>query len=215
MNHIVFVFTCGDEYLTNCSTFPATKLSNEEIKKQMTFQAEEIKQKMIEILTSNGIKEEIAVNIPHCITSSRSDDLPTGQWVDSLWEKCESKCRPEAKQFVNWIKRHPYKVALGATVAVAAGVITTAVIFCAANSSSQSQATHASGPPAIPSTPFSFSGYKPIIDLPLHNNIFGGRSNNRRLKAIGVGALGSGAAGVAMGITSPLVTKDFIIRRRY
>ena len=122
MKHAIFVFTFGDEYITRCKPKPVSKLPKSEIKAQMEDHAKEVKEKLQDILIANRIKEEIVDEIPSIITSGEEDSLPTSDnWVDDFWALCEERCKPEAKGFVNWVRRHTTVTASGAAVGAAIG----------------------------------------------------------------------------------------------
>ena len=104
MEHAIFVFTFGDEYLIRCEE-PNDK--PEAIKAHMETQETEVKKLLKQILQGSGIKEEIVNDIPSIITSGKKIKLPTSEnWVDELWGLCEKRCKKEAVKFVGWWRRN-------------------------------------------------------------------------------------------------------------
>ena len=118
MKHAILVFTWGDEYKIHCQStgqFNDEVSAQEEIKRQMNIQISNKVAKIREVLKKNGIKNEIANNIPCCVTSIKEDKLPCtakDNWKDEFWEKCQDRCTPESAPFMkplNRFKRHNYK----------------------------------------------------------------------------------------------------------
>ena len=91
MEHAIFVFTFGDEYLIRCEE----PFDNPEaVKAHMATQESEVKKLLKLILQGNGIKEEIVNDIPSIISSGKKVKLPTSEnWVDELWGLCEKRCK--------------------------------------------------------------------------------------------------------------------------
>ena len=118
MEHAIFVFTFGDEYLIRCEE-PNDK--PEAIKAHMETQETEVKKLLKQILQGSGIKEEIVNDIPSIITSGKKVKLPTSEnWVDELWGLCEKRCKKEAVKFVGWWRRNV--IAIG-TATVGSAVV--------------------------------------------------------------------------------------------
>ena len=104
MEHAIFVFTFGDEYIIRCDA-PNDDL--EAIKAHMETQKTEVKKLLKQILQGSGIKEEVVNDIPNVITSGKNVKLPTSEnWVDELWGLCEKCCKPEAGEFIGWWRRN-------------------------------------------------------------------------------------------------------------
>ena len=118
MEHAIFVFTFGDEYLIRCEE-PNDK--PEAVKAHMETQETEVKKLLKQILQGSGIKEEIVNDIPSNITSGKKVKLPTSEnWVDELWGLCEKRCKKEAVKFVGWWRRNV--IAIG-TATVGSAVV--------------------------------------------------------------------------------------------
>ena len=118
MKHAIFVFTFGDEYIINCRPKPVSDLPNDEVKRQMEKQANDISTMLQNILKFNGIEENVAENIPFCIASADEDVLPTcragfveGGWVHDFWEVCKLRFTHNALPFVSWTRRNKAKSA--------------------------------------------------------------------------------------------------------
>ena len=126
MKHTILVFTWGDEYKIHCQTS-----SQEEIKRQMNTLISRKQAKIREVLKKNGIKDEIADNIPYCVTSIKEDKLPCTaeeNWKIEFWRKCKNRCTPESVPFMKPLdrsKRHNYK-----KIAVIEGAVGTAGGVC-------------------------------------------------------------------------------------
>ena len=104
MEHAIFVFTFGDEYLIRCEE---PNDNPEAAKAHMETQESEVKKHLKQILQGNGIKEEIVNDIPSIITSGKNVKLPTSDnWVDELWGLCEKRCKPQAGEFIGWWRRN-------------------------------------------------------------------------------------------------------------
>uniref|UniRef100_A0A1X7UF99 AIG1-type G domain-containing protein n=1 Tax=Amphimedon queenslandica TaxID=400682 RepID=A0A1X7UF99_AMPQE len=126
--HAIIVFTHGDEYAIKCKP---KNLPKNEIAEKMMDRAQEIKEEITKNLKSEGqpIKKEIADNIPYCITSAEEDELPTGMWIDKLWETCEKQCKPEAAIFITYVRKHVVKDTLiGGSVGGAGGAVAGATV---------------------------------------------------------------------------------------
>lgn len=131
MKHVILVFTWGDEYKIHCQStgqFNDEASSQEEIKRQMNDQISKKVAKIIKVLKDNGIKNEIANNIPRCVTSIKEDKLPCTaeeNWKIEFWKKCRDRCTPESAPFMkplNRFKRHNYKkIALFGSLAGSTG----------------------------------------------------------------------------------------------
>ena len=125
MEHAIFVFTFGDEYLIRCEE---PNDDPEAIKAHMKTQESEVKKLLKQILLDNGIKEEIVDDIPSIITCGKKTELPTSEdWVDELRGLCEKRCKPEAGEFIGWWRRYLKGIAVGAAV-VGVVVASTAVV---------------------------------------------------------------------------------------
>ena len=121
MEHAIFVFTFGDEYLIRCEE----PFDNPEaVKAHMETQESEVKKLLKQILLGNGIKKEIVNDIPSIITSGKKVKLPTSEnWVDELWGLCEKRCKSDLA-IGGLTKRGIFiRVARGAAVGAAAGSI--------------------------------------------------------------------------------------------
>ena len=134
MEHAIFVFTFGDDYITRCKPRPVSSLPKSKIKAQMEDHEKRVKKLLQDILIANRIKKEIVDEIPSIITSGEEVSLPTSDnWVDDFWALCEKRCKPEATGFVNWVRRHTTVTASGAAVGatiggVAAGAVGGALV---------------------------------------------------------------------------------------
>lgn len=124
MKHAILVFTWGDEYKIHCQStgqFNDEVSSQEENKEHMKTQIFKTRARIRKVLKDNGIKNEIADNIPYCVTSIKEDKLPCtteGNWKDELWEKCKVCCKPESAPFRS--KMHKYGIFLTAAGLVGA-----------------------------------------------------------------------------------------------
>ena len=120
MEHAIFVFTFGDEYLIRCEE-PNDK--PEAVKAHMETQETEVKKLLKQILQGSGIKEEIVNDIPSNITSGKKVKLPTSEnWVDELWGLCETRCKLDLA-IGGLTKRGLTCIAMGATSGAIAGSI--------------------------------------------------------------------------------------------
>ena len=121
MEHAIFVFTFGDEYLIRCE---APNDNPEAIKAHMETQESEVKKLLKKILLGNGIKKEIVNDIPSIITSGKKVKLPTSEnWVDELWGLCEKRCKSDLA-IGGLTKRGIFiRAARGAAVGAVAGSI--------------------------------------------------------------------------------------------
>ena len=124
MKHAIFVFTYGDEYkLHVCEN------EEEKAKEHMRKKEEDIKTILRKELYST-IEKDIVDGIPSIITCGKYDSLPTSDnWVEDFWFLCETRCSPEAVQFVSWIRRNIKETVAGtgATSGVVGGLIAGAV----------------------------------------------------------------------------------------
>ena len=125
MQYTIIVFTKGDHYLTEFDASNDTMTAKEHMEKQ----ERAIKQKMKSYLIDNKISEEIVKNIPSIVTSSKMDTLPTNKdgskdWVKDFWALCETRCTPEAVEFVSLYRRHLNYLAGGG---IAGGILVGAV----------------------------------------------------------------------------------------
>ena len=138
MKHAILVFTWGDEYKIHCQStgqFNDEVSAQEEIKKQINIQISKKVAKIREVLKKNGIKDEIADNIPYCVTSIKEDKLPctTGDnWKIELWNKCQAHCTAESVPFMRPLdrsKRHNYTTiaTIGGVVGATGGVCNSAI----------------------------------------------------------------------------------------
>ena len=121
MKHAILVFTWGDEYKIHArGQFNDEASSQEEIKRQMNTQILGKVAKIREVLKKNGIKNEIADNIPYCVTSVNEDKLPCTtkeNWKIEFWKKCKDRCTPESAPFMkppDRSKMHKYNIFLTA-----------------------------------------------------------------------------------------------------
>ena len=147
MKHAILVFTWGDEYKIHCQSTGQINdeaSAQEEIKRQMNDQISSKVAKIREVFKNNGIKDEIANNIPYCVTSIKEDKLPCTteeNWMIEFWRKCRDRCTPESAPFMKPLdrsKRHNYKkIAMfgglvggvgGAATGAAAGITIGALI---------------------------------------------------------------------------------------
>ena len=104
MKHAIFVFTHGDEYKIRCD--------EEDKKEHMEKQENHFKEELRKVLYSCNIEKDIVDGIPSIITSGKDDSLPTSDnWVEDFWSLCETRCSPEAVQFVSWIRRNMTAIA--------------------------------------------------------------------------------------------------------
>ena len=138
MKHAILVFTWGDEYRIHCQLagqFNDEASAQEEIKKQINIQISKKVAKIREVLKKNGIKDEIADNIPYCVTSVKEDKLPCttkDNWKIELWNKCQDCCKAESVPFMRPLdraKRHNYTTVatIGGLVGATGGVCTGAI----------------------------------------------------------------------------------------
>ena len=99
MKHTILVFTKGDHYPVHVKSE-----NNDEVKLEMEHRACKVMEAWKKALLSTGIKKDIVLDIPWCITSGRKDALPTSDdWTKELWDLCEKRCTPKAKGFVSLI----------------------------------------------------------------------------------------------------------------
>ena len=134
MKHAILVFTWGDEYKIHSQStgqFNDEASTQEEIKRKMNIQISNKVNKIREVLKKNGIKNEIADNIPYCITSIKEDKLPCTaeeNWKDEFWKKCKDRCTPESAPFIkppDRSKTHNYKkiAVIGGVAGTTGGVV--------------------------------------------------------------------------------------------
>ena len=122
MEHAIFVFTFGDEYLIRCE---APNDDPEAVKAHMEAKKTEVKKRLNKILLDKGIKKEIVDDIPSVITSGTKVKLHTSEnWVDELWGLCEKRCKPEAVEFIGWWWRNLKAIGITIAGSAAAGAIT-------------------------------------------------------------------------------------------
>lgn len=130
MKRAILVFTWGDEYKIHCEStgqFNDEASAQEEIKRQMNDQISEKVIKIRKVLKENGIKNEIADNIPCCVTSINKDKLPCTteeNWKIEFWKKCKDRCAlDESAPFMkppDRSKMHKYGIFLTAAGLVGA-----------------------------------------------------------------------------------------------